>query len=408
MKMLNKFIVAQLGARMQHGVPNILNKARILEHFFTDIYPPKVFLKLLYLVPSQISPTSVKRLLGRQKIDIPSSKVTAFTKFGLEYFIRRNYSHDDILSTYLWAGKVFCNLVLREGFKSASGVYTFNAAGLELLVEAKKKGLLTVMEQTIAPYTTQKQLLEEERTAFPKWEAGTVDVPSSEEFISREHAEWGHSDLILCGSEFVRKSIAECGGPVDRCVVVPYGIDSSFSITKHTRNGGALRVLTVGSIGLRKGAQYVLAAAKVLEGLAEFRMVGPINLTDQGLNGFRNYVEVIGSIPRSQLLEHYEWADVFLLPSLCEGSATVCYEALSCGLPVITTPNAGSVVRDGIEGFIVPIRDPDAIAEKLQLFIDRPELLKSMGESALQRSQSFTVENYGDRLIKAIKEGLYS
>ena len=86
----------------------------------------------------------------------------------------------------------------------------------------------------------------------------------------------------------------------------------------------------------------------------------------------------------------------------------VCDEALSCGLPVITTPNAGSIVRDGIEGFIVPIRNPEAIAEKLQLFIARPELSESMGESAMQQSQDFTIEKYGERLIKAIKEGLTS
>ncbi|MCH7518015.1 MAG: glycosyltransferase family 4 protein [Candidatus Dadabacteria bacterium] len=403
-----KFIVAHLGARRHYALPMILQKAGMLEHFFTDIYPYKGFSKLLNFVPSQIRPAPVKRLLGRQKIDIPSGKVTAFTKFGLEYFMRRYSSQNDILKTYLWAGKRFCNLVLREDLKNASGVYTFNSAGLELLVEAKKKGLLTVMEQTIASFETLQKLLEEERIAFPDWDVRTSDISSSEEYISRERAEWGHADLILCGSEFVRTSIDEYGGPVDRCIVVPYGIDSSFSVKKRTRNGGPLRVLTVGSIGLRKGAPYVLTTAKLLEGLAEFRMIGPINLADKVIDNFRKHVEVIGPIPRSKLLEHYEWADVFLLPSLCEGSAIVCYEALSCGLPVITTPNAGSIVREGIEGFIVPIRDPEAIAEKLQLLINRPELLESMGESAMQRSQDFTIENYGERLIKAIKEGLIS
>lgn len=403
-----KFIVAQLGARMQYAVPNILYKAGMLEQFFTDLYPDRGFTKLLHFVPSQIRPASVKRLLARQRADIPPRNVTSFTSFGLEYFMRLGSLKRDTLTTYLWAGKTLCNLVLREGFKNATGVYTFNSAGLELLVEAKKKGLLTVMEQTIAPFEAEQKLLEEERIAFPNWEDSTIDISSSEEFISRERAEWEHADLILCGSEFVRASIAKCGGLADRCVIVPYGIDSSFSVTKRTRNGGPLRVLTVGSIGLRKGAPYVLATAKLLEGLAEFRMIGPINLADKVIDNFRKQVEVIGPIPRSKLLEHYEWADVFLLPSLCEGSATVCYEALSCGLPVITTPNAGSIARDGIEGFIVPIRDPEAITEKLQLFIDRPELLGSMGEAAMQRWQGFTIENYGERLIKAIKEGLGS
>ena len=62
----------------------------------------------------------------------------------------------------------------------------------------------------------------------------------------------------------------------------------------------------------------------------------------------------------------YQQADIFVLPSIEEGSALVTYEAMACGLPVVTTPNAGSVVRDGVEGFIVSIRDPDALAERIE------------------------------------------
>ncbi len=55
-------------------------------------------------------------------------------------------------------------------------------------------------------------------------------------------------------------------------------------------------------------------------------------------------------------------ADVFVFPSLFEGSAVVTYEALACGLPCIVTPRPGSVVRDGVEGLIVPARDVEALA----------------------------------------------
>ena len=61
----------------------------------------------------------------------------------------------------------------------------------------------------------------------------------------------------------------------------------------------------------------------------------------------------------------YKWADVFVLPSICEGSAMVTYEALIHGLPIITTYNSGSIVRDGVDGFITSIRDVEAIAECL-------------------------------------------
>ena len=100
--------------------------------------------------------------------------------------------------------------------------------------------------------------------------------------------------------------------------------------------------------------------------------------------------------------EHYSWADVFLLPSLCEGSATVIYEALAHGLPVICTPNTGSVVRDGMDGFIVPIRDAATTAARLEQLAGDRELRTWMGANARQRASEFTVAAYGRRLLAAL------
>jgi glycosyltransferase involved in cell wall biosynthesis len=107
-------------------------------------------------------------------------------------------------------------------------------------------------------------------------------------------------------------------------------------------------------------------------------------------------------VPRSEIHRQFSWADVFLLPSICEGSATVCYEALSFGLPVITTPNTGSVVRDGIDGFVVPIRNTESIIEKLVRFDSDRDLLALMSRNARQRSADFTVEKYGERLLSSL------
>ena len=98
----------------------------------------------------------------------------------------------------------------------------------------------------------------------------------------------------------------------------------------------------------------------------------------------------------------YEWADVFLLPSICEGSATAVYEALAAGLPVVCTENAGSVVRDGIDGFIVPIRDGTAIAKAITTLADNVGMRAAMSESAVARAADFTVDRYGKRLLSAL------
>ena len=102
------------------------------------------------------------------------------------------------------------------------------------------------------------------------------------------------------------------------------------------------------------------------------------------------------------MAEHFQWADVFLLPSLCEGSATVTYEALGHGLPVICTPNTGSVVRDGMEGFIVPVRDAAAIAERIERLAIDVELRTQMAANAKARAAEFTVAEYGRRLLSVL------
>ena len=135
-------------------------------------------------------------------------------------------------------------------------------------------------------------------------------------------------------------------------MIVPYGVGAGFRLPPRNNHGGLLRVLFVGSVGLRKGAPYVLAAAHVLLGKAIIRMVGPLEAPAKAAALLEAGVELIGPVPRSAVMAHFAWADAFLLPSLCEGSATVVYEALASSLPVVCTPNTGSVVRDGVVHFM--------------------------------------------------------
>lgn len=118
-------------------------------------------------------------------------------------------------------------------------------------------------------------------------------------------------------------------------------------------------------------------------------------------------MEVLGLIPRSEIPELLAWADVLVLPSICEGSALVTYEALASGVPVITTPNAGSPVIDGETGYIVPIRDSLAIAEKLERLAAAPELLKDMSAAARRYAEEhLSYEAYSKRLISAFEQVL--
>jgi glycosyltransferase involved in cell wall biosynthesis len=375
----------------------------MLERFYTDIYAPGLP-KALRALASGYGPPSFRRWLGRVPRDIPEEKITSFDAMGLEYNwrLKRAISSGYATGAFLWAGQEFCRRIIHRGLGNANCVYTFNTAGLELLRHARAQGAFTILEQTSAPGIIYEELREAEEAAHPQWTPARGKDPLQRAFQKREQMEWEAADLILCGSDFVRDGIRAHIGPTDRCRVVPYGVRQPATTRAKDINHRPLRVLTVATVGIMKGAPYVLAAAMSLKDKAEFRMAGALEVTTHARKLLSAHLSLLGVVPRSEIHKQFEWADVFLLPSICEGSATACYEALSFGLPVITTPNAGSVVRDGIDGFVVPIRDAESIVEKLVRFDSDRDLLAFISRNARQRSAEFTVEKYGERLLSSL------
>jgi hypothetical protein len=398
-----------MGALFHYAIPLAVHRLGWLGQFYTDIWAEKPLWKPLQAIPLSLRTNALKRFLGRSAAGLPSGLVTQFPLLAMQNAIqyKRARNSAEILMGHMDAGRRFCENILRCGIGDCSAVYTTNTQGLDLLIHARQRGWRTFMEQVIAPYSMEMKLLHAEQERFPRWETPIEQTgQAGRDYAELERQEWANSDRILCGSEFVQDSIREAGGPADRCVVVPYGFDflNQKSEIGNRKSGGPLRVLTVGTVCLRKGMPYVAKAAEALRGQMTFRVVGPCRLLPTGLEKLRSVVELVGAVPRSEVLDHFKWADVFLLPSLCEGSATVCYEALAMGLPVICTHNTGSVVRNNIDGFIIPVGNVDAMIERLvQLDNDR-DLLLEMSRNAVAGSGPFSMEDYALRLRNALVE----
>ena len=396
-------LVAQLGARMHYAVPRILHDAGALSCLYTDFCVPSRFRRFLDLLPRFLQPAVVQRGLSRIPEGIPPEAIVSFNSLGLSYArrLRASRSASDSTRAFLWAGSEFCRRILQRGLGDAEAVYAFNTAALELFERGKAEGRYAIYEQTIAPKRVERELLEKERDRFPTWEVEEGDDLFADELIGREEAEWQHADRVICGSSFVRDSVIQCGGIPQNCIVVPYGVQP-FAPRPRERCPGRLRVLVVGSVCLRKGSPYVYQAAKALGGNVEVRMVGSLLVSRGALESLREQVDVLGPQPRTRMMQHFHWADVFLLPSICEGSATVTYEALSAGLPVLTTVHAGSVVRDGVDGFLLPVGEVSPIVARLEELAGSPDLLSWMSCNARQRGTEFTVQKYGQRLLRAL------
>ena len=402
-------IVAQIGARRHYAIPVMLDRAGMLERLYTDFCAEDPCMRMLgALLPETLRPGAMKKVLARKVTGVPRKKIRCFPLFTLRrMFARRgDRSPADSYRQWLQANRQFNQLVIRAGFGEADTVYVFNGAGLEILEHAKALGLRTIVDQTDAPVAFEESLLSQEREKWPAWEHGTVDTTAWAPMAEREQAEWELAHTIVCGSSYVRDGIDAVAGPISRCGVVPYGFDNS-AITVRKKSVSteiSLRVLFVGTLCLRKGIQYLWQAARLLHGRRfDIRAVGPTRLTDYAMQQLRKSIELMGSVPRPTVQRQYAWADVLVLPSISEGSANVCYEALAHGVPVITTYNAGSVVRDGIEGFIVPICDAPSIAEALSKLASDHALLKNMSEAAVARAAAFRWEQYSRRLLSAIR-----
>lgn len=161
-----------------------------------------------------------------------------------------------------------------------------------------------------------------------------------------------------------------------------------------------MRVL-LGQVNIRKGIPYLIEAARLMKGTpVQFDIVGPISIADQFVVSAPSNVRFHGSVTRDKVQNFYSQADVFVLPTISDGFALTQLEAMSHGLPVITTPNCGDVVTDGVDGFLVPARNAAALAEALLKLAEDPERLQAMQESARDRVTAFSL----DQLDKDLRQ----
>jgi glycosyltransferase involved in cell wall biosynthesis len=158
----------------------------------------------------------------------------------------------------------------------------------------------------------------------------------------------------------------------------------------------------VGCAGPRKGFLDLLKAFSLLNHPRKrLVLIGSISSEAKALleSADQSSIELLGSVDNAQLREHYSRASVFVLPSIEEGLAMVIGEAMACGCPVIASTNTGAseLIANGVDGFIVPIRSPELIAERLQLLADDPDLRQGIGHAALARVQQLGGwDAYGD------------
>jgi len=401
-------LVAQLGARRHYAVARALHRSGLLDRLVTDMCGEQPIWRYLdRIVPKAMLPRPLERLLARRVAGVPPARIATLPSFAFSPAHRRRRGEE--LTDY-WArrNRAFCRDVVRRGFHQTGAVYAFNGAALEIFEAAKARGLATLLDQTSAPWRWNKGILLDEALRWPDWEDRPSEVDVSGALAEREEREWELADAVICGSAFAATAVAETGGG-RHCTVVPYAHRLAIppaSVARSVAPDRALRVLFAGTLQLRKGVQYLLEAARLLKGeRVEIRLVGPSLLSAHATRLLEREVEVevAGPASRPEMERHYAWADALLLPTLSEGSANVVYEAMAAGLAVVTTPNAGSIIRDGHDGLIVPARDPNAIADAIHRLAADRRLCRTLGREAQLSTAQNSFDRYADHLAAAYR-----
>ena len=267
------------------------------------------------------------------------------------------------------------------------------------IAAARRFGMTTIVERGSAHIEWQRQQLSDEaqRTGLP------IELPHPRT-IEQELAEYEAADFIAVPSAFAAQTFITRGVPAAKVLVNPYGVDLALFNGRgcdDIRSAVAwhgLRVLHVGRVSAQKGVHYLVDAVRRLPD-ARLTLVGAL---DPGMDAVvrKKHVTVVGAVPGPTLPQYYRDADVFCLLSIQEGLALVLAQAMAMGLPVVATANTGAeeLIDDGENGFIVPARDPAAVAERLLQLAHEPALRCEIGRRARARvAVGFDWAHYGER-----------
>ncbi len=408
-----KWICSQIGAREHYAVPRVLHRARKLERLYTDLWAGTMWQALGALSGRPVLGTRFHR-------DLADARVTSFdfttildSTFGGSF--KRN-----LYDWFLYVGKDFGERVV-ESLKREKKIswketifFGYDTGFLEPAQWVKARGGKVIVCQ-MDPSRYEVDLVREEGGQWPGLAKKPVDVP--EAYFQRRESEWAVADLVMVNSEWSKQALIKQGVCESKLMVVPLAYDSEKSQKRVSGIRSQIssfspkrpfRVLFLGQVILRKGIQYLMEAARMLQDESvHFDVVGSIGISEEGVKSAPKNMTFHGSVNRDQTEEFYTSADVFVLPTLSDGFALTQIEAMAHGLPVIATPNCGAVVTDGVDGLIVNASDAAALAEGIRLLLQDSEKLISMSDSARNKAKQFSLSQLGENL-KAVEEHIFS
>lgn len=252
---------------------------------------------------------------------------------------------------------------------------------------ARARGGKYVCDRGSAHIRTQDELLKAEAE---RW--GMPFEGIDPRVMDREEAEYAEADCITVPSAFSRHTFLQRGVPEEKVRVLPYGVNLQMFRPTGSPDDSTFDVLYVGGMNLNKGIPYLLQAYKMLKhprkSLSLAGSPSELLISRMKAHGlWSDDIRVLGHVPQTDLKDLMSRSHVMVLPSVQDGFGMVLSQAMACGCVVIGTEHTGALdlVTHGEDGFVVPVRQGDRLAEVMQQLADEPAMRARMSANALQK-----------------------
>ena len=400
--------VVQDGARLHYAAPLVLQRAGVLHLMFSEWFLKRgMKAELLSRIIRPLGTRRFRGLIERRCDELSPDKVRTNPRLLWRVRSDRPYQPTDE-AFYRFASAEVGQWVLRRGIGDANLIFGFiRNIDPGLCEECRARGIVTVGDQIIAPAAVEGEEFRLQLQRYPGWEP-TAMTPDFGIVVDVERRTWAALDRISCASEYVRQGLVKCGVRDEKITLIPYPLDAAhYPVADRRGRTGKITVGFVGAVGLRKGSPYFFEVARRLASdKLRFVMVGPSLLTPSAAANAAGAVDFIGRVQRSEVAGWLNRFDIYFFPSTCEGSAQSVTEAMACGLPVVVSSNSGSVVREGIDGFIRSYDDIDGMAACVQRLADDESLRLEMGRQARLNAESLSLARYQSELVALMTAAL--
>lgn len=403
---MSKVVLSHSGKQHSYQVAKALKQEGVLDRFYTSSYVSPHWLQKLILQ------TGNQYWSRRFEPGLGGRDVIANWRFELkEIILRRLQGRSDKAQKAIYERDTAFDAFVSKRLKnhpSAKVFWGFQGSCSECLKAANALGMQSVCELATAHVVAAKQILGVEAKLQPQWADSIDNLIFPKAYEQRLEEEPHQAQMVIAASQFTTQTLLQVGVPQAKIKEIPLGAEVGHIPHQVDKpKGGKLRLLYAGSITQRKGISYLLKAIQSLPKEIELHLYGGIQGSGKAFKPYQHRVHYHGAVSQAELFSLYKHYDALVLPTLFEGFGLVIVEAMAAGLPVITTIHSmgPDIIKQGENGYIVPIRDSKAITEAIENIAQATEEdYFAMRHSARHAALNYSWKSYQKRIRQFVDQ----